>query len=326
EIYALTARQHTTPKAPQGIDLLWKSPWGLRPPPIPAASGAGSQAVWLDHYGGGWQELLPNAGGACTVNGAAHTFHGEASVVPWACEMDVPRGGVPRLRLAVRLARTPLRIEKRIWLDADRPVLHLWERVTNEGAAPQPLMWGHHPAFGAPFLAGGCRLDMPATTFLANTPQVSPASPIAAGARSAWPHVQRADRGGTLDLSVVPGPEARTDRFGYLLNLGAGWYALSNDVLRLGFALTWPLDVFPCVWLWQELCGTQAYPWYGEAYVMGVEPHSSPTAGGLADAIERGTQRTLQPGESLEASLSARLFTPSGRVTRVTPEGGVECA
>ena len=34
EIYALTARQHTTPESPKGIDLLWKSPWGLRPPPL----------------------------------------------------------------------------------------------------------------------------------------------------------------------------------------------------------------------------------------------------------------------------------------------------
>jgi hypothetical protein len=321
EIYSLTALQH----GPKGIDLLWKSPWGLRPPPVPSAAGPESQAVWLDYYAGGWQELLPNAGGACTVNGAAHTFHGEASVAPWAYEIEQPEGGTPRVRLTVRLARTPLLVEKVIWLDARRPVLRVWERVTNQGAAPQPFMWGHHPAFGAPFLAGGCRLDIPAKTFLANVSQVSRNSWIAAGERSAWPHVARAG-GGTVDLSVVPGPEARTDNFGYLLELDAGWYALSNDTLGLGFALTWPLDVFPCVWLWQELCGTQEYPWYGSTYVMGVEPHSSPTAAGLATAIEHGTARTLQPGESLEATLTAALFAPRGTVSRVTSEGDVEFA
>ncbi len=321
EIYALTARKH----GPRGIDVLWKAPWGLRPPPIPSSTGPDSQAVWLDHYAGGWQELLPNAGGACTVLGAAHTFHGEASVVPWAHEIDVPHGGVPRIHLTVRLARTPLRVEKHVWLDPDRPVLHLWERMTNEGASPQPIMWGHHPAFGAPFLAAGSRLDAPARTFLANNPQVSPTSPIAPGQRSAWPHVTHAG-GGTLDLSLLPGPEARTDRFGYLLDLDDGWYALSNDALGLGFALTWPKDVFPCVWLWQELCGTQTYPWYGSTYVMGVEPNTSHPADGLATAIERGTARTIAPGDSLEAELTATLFTPTGRVRHVTPDGDVQFA
>ncbi|HET7772068.1 MAG TPA: DUF4432 family protein [Chloroflexota bacterium] len=314
EIYSFSALRQG------GVDLLWKSPWGLRPPPVPSASGPESQAVWLDHYGGGWQELLPNAGGPCSVNGAAHSFHGEASVVPWDYAIERPDGAPPRVRLAVRLARTPFQIEKLVSLDADRPVLRLWERVTNQGTSPQPFMWGHHPAFGAPFLAGGCRLDVPAGAFLSNAPQVSPNTWIAAGERSAWPHVKRAN-GGTVDLSVVPGPESRTDNFGYLLDVEAGWYALSNDALGLGFALAWPLDVFPCVWLWQELCGTQGYPWYGTTYVMGVEPHSSPTAAGLAAAIERGTARTLQPGESIEATLTASLFVPRGTVTHVTPDG-----
>src|SRR5687767_7179255 len=155
EIYSVLARRGGARK---GIDLLWKSPWGLRPPPVASSSGAESQAVWLDNYGGGWQELLPNAGGACTVNGVAHTFHGEASVVPWAYEVEGHDGGAAGVRLSVRLARTPLRVEKRVRLEPDRPVLRIGERITNEGVREQPVMWGHHPAFGAPFLAAGCRL------------------------------------------------------------------------------------------------------------------------------------------------------------------------
>ena len=209
-------------------------------------------------------------------------------------------------------------------------MLHLWERVTNQGATPQPIMWGHHPAFGAPFLAAGSRLDVPAKTFLANAPQVSPNTWIAAGERSPWPHVTRASStggpAGTVDLSLIPGPDSRTNNFGYLLDLDAGWYALSNHALNLGFALTWPLDVFPCLWLWQELCGTQEYPWYGTTYVMGVEPHTSPAAAGLATAIDHGTARTLQPGESLAATLTTTLFTPRGKVTHATPDGTVQFA
>ena len=59
-------------------------PLGPGPAPLPSASGEASQTAWLDHYGGGWQELFPNAGAACTVDGRPHPFHGEASVVPGA--------------------------------------------------------------------------------------------------------------------------------------------------------------------------------------------------------------------------------------------------
>lgn len=325
EIYSIVARRG---EAGEGIDLLWKAPWGLRPPPVPSSSGEGSQAVWLDHYGGGWQELLPNAGGACTVKGVAHTFHGEASVVPWAYQVEARDGGDAGVRLSVRLARTPLRVEKRVWVEPDGPVLRVWERITNEGTSEQQVMWGHHPAFGAPFLAAGCRLDVPARTFVSNAPQVSASSWIAAGERSEWPHVKRKGgaAAGTVDLSVVPGPEERTDNFGYLLDLEEGWYALSNDALGVGFGLAWPAAVFPCIWLWQELCGTPGYPWYGSTYVMGVEPHTSPTAAGLATAIEQGTARTLEPGETLEAELTAVVFEARNgrRVRRISPSGEVE--
>ena len=103
-------------------------------------------------------------------------------------------------------------------------------------------------------------------------------------------------------------------------------YALSNEGLGVGFGLAWPLDVFPHVWLWQELNGTQGYPWYGRSYVMGVEPNTSFPADGLAAAVERGTAQALAPGDTVEATLTAVVFEPRGRVTRVTAEGNVEFA
>jgi hypothetical protein len=307
-----------------GTDLLWKAPWGLRPPPISVPAGPDSQFAWMDHYAGGWQEMFPNPGGACTVAGAAHTFHGEASVVPWTCTAAPDEDGKAVARMEARLARTPFRLEKHIALDPARPVLRIWERITNEGSDPQPYAWGHHPAFGAPFLAGGCRLDVPARTFLAAEEQVSPRATVQGGARSEWPNAVAAGGAGTVDLSIVPAPESHTDRFGYILDLEEGWYALSNDELGIGFALSWPLDVLSCVWLWQELGGTREYPWWGNTYVMGVEPNTSyPADAGLATAIERGNARTLAPGESQEIALTAALFTPRGRVKHVSPHGTV---
>jgi hypothetical protein len=110
---------------------------------------------------------------------------------------------------------------------------------------------------------------------------------------------------------------------GYVLDLADGWYALTNPHRGLGIGLAWPREVFPCLWLWQELAGTPDYPWYGSVYVMGVEPHSSYPGHGLTTALARGTARRLDPGASLETFLCATLFEPGGPVLRVTPTGDV---
>src|SRR5262245_53668111 len=70
DIYSLVHRK-------SGIDVLWKSPLGLRAP----AHGwftADSQAAWLEMYEGGWQEIFPNGGDACQYKGVELNFHGES--------------------------------------------------------------------------------------------------------------------------------------------------------------------------------------------------------------------------------------------------------
>ena len=47
-----------------GVDVLWKSPLGLRAP-THGWFTADSQAAWLEMYEGGWQEIFPNGGDAC---------------------------------------------------------------------------------------------------------------------------------------------------------------------------------------------------------------------------------------------------------------------
>jgi hypothetical protein len=316
DIYELRARHHN-------LDLLWKTPWGLHPPGFtPGATQAAT--AWLDRYAGGWQELFPNAGDACSYQGAELGFHGEASVSPWHSTLSKDQDGSPEVRLELRCCRMPFRLEKRIALAGDRPVLRLWERITNEGAEPLPFMWGHHPAYGAPFLAAGCQFELPAKTFIADDEQTSPRTWLTPGQRSSWPMMTR--NGRTIDLSRVPGPEAGVANFGYALELEEGWYALTNPHLGLGIGMVWPLAIFPCVWIWQEFQGTMTYPWYGRAYVLGVEPHTSYPGHGLQRALAQGTARWLAPGEQLELELRAVVFAAQGLVHRIAPDGQVAFA
>ena len=50
-------------------------------------------------------------------------------------------------------------------VEAGRPDLIVQERLTNTGEGEMPYMWGHHPAFGAPFLGPECWIDAPASTY-----------------------------------------------------------------------------------------------------------------------------------------------------------------
>ena len=58
---------------PQAIDVLWKSPQGLRPSSYGQLS-ADSSTAWLEQYEGGWQEIFPNGGDTCSFNGVQLNF------------------------------------------------------------------------------------------------------------------------------------------------------------------------------------------------------------------------------------------------------------
>jgi hypothetical protein len=307
---------------PRDLDLLWKAPWGFRDLGSLGATAATSLVAWMDHYAGGWQEIFPSGGDACQYKGVELGFHGEVSTAPWDYTV-LAQGETAAVRFTIATTRTPFRLERTMRLGAGQPILQISGRVTNEGAEPMDFMWGHHPAFGAPFLSGACRLDLPPARFVADR-QVDPErSWLPDSGTWDWPVVTGRD-GRPVDLSRIPGPEARVNNFGYLVDLAEGWYALTNTDLGLGFGLVWPRDVFPYLWFWQELHGSRGYPWYGRVYVMGLEPWTSYPGHGLTSALAQGTARRLDPGQSLTADLQAVLYESRTGVRRIHPDGTVE--
>ena len=289
--------------AESGIDVLFKAPW--RPSPQPAAASGDSLTHWLASYAGGWQVLLPNGGAPCVENGVEWGFHGEAAVIPWW----VDEAGRSRARFGVDLFRAPLSVEREIELDG--AFLHLAETVTNTSPDPVEVMWSHHPAFGAPLLAGGAVLDVPATTVIAD--DEAPGTMLQAGATSAWPKAQAAD-GGDVDLSVVPGPDETRAHLAYLTGFTEGRYTISNAELDLAVRVSWPLEVFPHAWFWQEIHSGAGYPWYRRAYVTAIEPCTTYPGQGLAAARSKGgTPLRLAGGESRRVDIEVEVFRPSER-------------
>lgn len=310
DIYALTDRR-------TGLDVLFKSPWGVRETgPWPRAGSSMEQ--WVEAYPGGWQVLLPNGGEECTEHGVTWGYHGEAALLPW----QVTSAGEDAASLQTRLFSVPLLVQREVTLHG--PVVRVTETVTNESAVDLEVMWSHHPAFGAPFLEQGCLLSAGCASVLADDEK--PGTVLAPGSKHSWPIATTA-AGDQIDLRVIPGPDQPRSVLAYLEDFSSGFFAITNPRLRLGVGLRWPLDTFPKAWLWQEIAATASWPWYRRAYVAAVEPAGTIPGHGMAGARARGQAGTrFAAGETRCVVLEAVLFEAATAVADIAVGGEVVLA
>ncbi len=278
-----------------GIDVMAKSPWGLAPPGASPYLGS-STDLWLYHYGGGWQVLLPNGGDECTVDGATYGFHGEAALVPWSVDATLPH----EASFHVDLYTAPIRINRTITVNG--PQVTLRESAHNRSSSPIDVMWSHHPAFGAPLIEPGTRIETAAGTYW--TDPVAPGSVGERGAAMSWPAVV-ASPAGPVDLSLIPARDQPRHTMGYLSNFDHHQVRVVNDTRDLAVTLAWDGDIFPHAWLWQELHSTAGYPWYAEQYTIAIEPATSIPGHGLANLkAHGGSPLTLAPHTTRQANIA----------------------
>jgi galactose mutarotase-like enzyme len=279
---------------PTGVDILFKAPWGLRPPGAPPREEADG-LEFIGNYEGGWQELLPNTNDACTYDGVELPFHGEVALLRWDADVRSER----EVKLSVRCRSLPLALERVMRLEPGRPELVVEGNVRNDGHARVPFVWGQHLVVGPPFLEAGCRLELPATRIVTAEQVWEETARLAPGQESAWPHARlRAE--GTVDLRDVPGPEAGSHDDLYVGGFSEGSASVENTRLGLTFRLRWDERVYPWVVLWQPYGGA-VDPSLAGSYALGLEPWTS--RHNLAAAIDAGEARWLDPGESLSTTL-----------------------
>jgi hypothetical protein len=255
--------------------------------------------AFLENYGGGWQELFPNAGDPCTYRGAAMPFHGEVATLPWDAEVQ----GGASVRLTVRCLRTPFVLERLMQLPDGRRELVIEETARNDSDAPADLVWGHHCVVGPPFLGPGCRLRAPAETLETIAEMWEATARLEPGQRSPWPH-GRLRSGGTADLSEVPGLDAGSHDDVYLTGLSEGWVEVESPAAGLAFRLDFDAALFRWLVSWQPYGGAEAMPLAG-SYALGIEPWI--TRLDLERAVESGEALELAPGDSLTTTLTAAV-------------------
>ncbi|MCO6449516.1 MAG: aldose 1-epimerase [Caldilineales bacterium] len=309
---------------PLDLDVLLLAPGGIRNPNRGVLS-APSSGPFLDYFSGGWNEVLPNGGPAIRYKGAELGQHGEVSLIPWdhAILEDTPDR--VSARLWVRPLRTPFFLEKVLSLESGRAVLTIEEHLTNEGSEPLHAMWGHHIAFGRPFLDEGAVINTPARQFLVHEamPGYEPRR-FQPGFTGEWPHVPAPD-GSLADASQVPAyGDMQAQEMAYLTGFDQGWYAITNPVRQAGFGIHFDPKLFRYVWYWQQLGDVaQGYPWWGRFHTAALEPWTSYPTNGLNEAIANGTALELQPGETVETKLTAVCYAGRSRVSAISADGDV---
>ncbi len=171
---------------PKDVDFLWKSRLGLRSmknyqPMTPGAGG-----MFLDFYEGGWQELFPWGGHASSYRGVETGLHGEVALEPWSYCVDVDTPEEVRITCSIRTRRAPFLLNKSFAIYGHQASLQINEVVLNESGEELPIVWGHHPAYGWPFLDDSCVIDLPSC-------KVKTAASLEAGSRlkenfdGSWP-------------------------------------------------------------------------------------------------------------------------------------------
>ena len=303
-------------------DFMWRSPWGARDPRLFVPSTGDPQGMWLDYYEGGWQTVVPHGGYPDSVYGADMGLHGDINNMPWDAEIVEDSPDSVSVRFRARGVRMPVFVEKTMSLDSDSSTLILEKAVTNEGEEDIEIVWLEHIAIGPPFLSDACRLYVPQESRILTHPeQFVDSQKLALGADTPWPYSKTTD-GDDMDFRQIPPKSDRSLDMAYFTGMEEGWYALHNEQSGVGFAVTFPTDVFPYLWYWRNLGGGWGYPWYGRCYNVGLEPCTSWDNRGLKHSMDNGTARRIPAGETVSARITAGSFSGSGNVSGVNATTG----
>lgn len=292
---------------PAEVNLLLKLPVDIINPQqiVSQIRSTGNQME--DYYYGGWQEALPNSS-PCNYRGAQLGQHGEVWMIPW--KYSIMERGPQQVSVKVwtKPLRMPILIEKTLSIDKHSSALKISEKLTNTSRTDLDIMWGHHIAFGLPFLAEGAQVQSNASTFWAE-PSMPPQRRFSAGKEFDWPNVVDI-HGYPDDAGTIPAAHDQPySDLAYLSGFGEeAQYSIQNQENNVGFAVRWDPQIFKYLWYWQERYATQDAPWWGNAYAVGLEPWSSKYRSDAKQAIADGEFMKIAAGESIETELVAAAF------------------
>jgi hypothetical protein len=212
-------------------------------------------------------------------------------------------------------------LAKIVEIRAGEAKLFFHEKLYNDARQEIPFMWGHHPAYGAPFIDEGIRLYLPAGDTLACGKEYSATSIFETDSLHTWPVFTTID-GNKVDLSILCKENFNRTELFHVVRLREGWYALYNPLLELGVGFVWDSEVFPHVWIWHDFSGSAGYPFWGNAHTMAVEFWNS-YPNNFEIARKNGSLKTLPAGSYKETSFALVLFEKIQGIKGIDMDGNL---
>jgi hypothetical protein len=264
------------------VNPLWKPTWKTIDPfkyssrkhgriygPLPEGpllAGIAGHTISFDFFGPPSPEEIA----------AGHSTHGEAPVVKWRRQPKV-RTTQPILIYAADLPQAQMRLQRRLSLDSDNPVVYCEETAVNLASFDRPISWNHHVTFGPPFLEPNVTLfDMPATRSRVCPSTFSRNMALQPDSEFLWPNAPT-KKGGVLSLRTSA--EGRYGHYtAHLLepSLKTAYIAVCNPRLRLLVLYVFNRSDYPWVGNWEESYNREHAPWKGREFCRGFEFSSTP--------------------------------------------------
>lgn len=278
---------------PLGINILFRNPYGPRNL-NQAVSLSPNNQIFRDYTGGGWSDILPNAGAPSQYSGIAFGLHEETPLLRWSSEITESSGSAVSAVFRVNLIRYPFSVYKKITLDDSNRIL-IQESVSNNSNQDLPFSWLIHPTFSRDFACDGARISIEGKRIHRMSEK-----PV----EWDFPYFTEPD-GHKVDFRTIPSRDSLVDDTVVLSGLKSGRYSVLNPKLRLRFTLEWPAELFRYVWYYRNY-SSRGYPYYGRSKFIALEPCTS-LRSGLSSQVKHGDAVMLEAGRSISASFLAKV-------------------
>jgi hypothetical protein len=259
----------------------------LAKPPYPSIvpTHLGTESDWVAAWNGGWQPLLPNAGGEYLQGKYPQGFHGNASQAIWNVTEAKPHS------ISLNWSDENLQSERGIKIsDNEISVSCSLENLDNN---PRPVIVTEHLVLGSEFLnseitltpVGEAQFRELAYDGSANGAEFAP-----------WESFEKV--GWSKVDSNTPA------RMGVFSNISC--IRVSNEIYEI--EISWDATKLPYLWIWEEMGQTIDSPWDGKYWALGIEPSNAADGVGL----NGGPAVTLGINEKIEWSVQLKIHERAG--------------
>ncbi|MGO8693881.1 MAG: hypothetical protein ACLQMF_09450 [Rectinemataceae bacterium] len=251
----------------------------------------------------------PNFGPGGDVDGAALPPHGWTANTRWrllGSAADAAAGiAYADFALDSPSAAMPLVWTRRDFVASSQSALFSTLSIRNEGNRPLTINLAHHNTLGPPFLESGCRISLCSRSFMTapKGTEFDDTGRLALGAEFDSLSAAPLRRGGTADISLVPGMIGVTDFVTGAVPRDArlGWSCVLNPRLGLAYLCLFPGNkglpegeiALSFNDLWMQYGGRPFTPWAeteggaDRTYCLGTENAVAAFANGLDYARSR---------------------------------------